>query len=103
MPFAALLSNTNEIHYRAIEAECMPLFLELHDCFLSYTIGLRKPDSEIYHYALNAMSVRPETTLFIDDAPQNISAAQAIGIQAYHVTAQTPLSDMVSIITSIKS
>lgn len=87
----ALLSNINDIHFRAIEEECMPLFLELHDCFLSYTIGLRKPQPEIYNYVLNTMNIKPETTLFIDDAPQNINSAQNTGINTLHITANTPL------------
>ncbi len=95
----ALLSNINEIHYAAIEDECMPLFLEMNDCFLSYAIGLRKPDLEIYQYALEAMNACPETTLFIDDAPQNIAAAKSLEIQTYHVTAQTPLSKVLYSIT----
>jgi putative hydrolase of the HAD superfamily len=96
----ALLSNINDIHCRAIEHQCLPLFLELHDCFLSYTIGLRKPEPEIYHYVLNAMDIVPETTVFIDDAPQNIAAAQAIGIKTFHFT---PNSSLSSVITSISA
>lgn len=95
----ALLSNINEIHYNAIEDECTPLFLEMNDCFLSYIIGLRKPDLEIYKYVLEAMNAPAETTLFIDDAPQNIAAAKSLGIQTYHVAPQTPLSNVLYSIT----
>ncbi|MBI3259091.1 MAG: HAD family phosphatase [Ignavibacteriae bacterium] len=98
----ALLSNINDIHYSAIEQECLPLFLELHDCFLSYSLGLRKPEHEIYQHVLKAMNVIPEKTLFIDDAPQNIQTARSLGIQTYHVTSQNPLRGILKSITKGK-
>lgn len=98
----ALLSNINDIHYCAIEEECQPLFLELDDCFLSYSIRLRKPDPEIFQYVLASMNVNPEKTLFIDDAPQNIVAARTLGIQTYHVTSQSPLKGALNSIINCK-
>jgi len=89
----ALLSNINDIHYTSIEDECMPLFLELHDCFLSYKIGMRKPNYDIFLYALDRINIKPENALFIDDAYQNIIAARSLGIQTVHLASQTQLKE----------
>lgn len=47
---------------------------------LSYEVGAWKPDPTIYRYALNALGMKPEETVFIDDAPRNITAAEKLGI-----------------------
>jgi len=41
---------------------------------------VRKPQLEVYRKALAISQRRPEETLFIDDSPANIQAAQALGI-----------------------
>jgi putative hydrolase of the HAD superfamily len=48
----------------------------------SSAVGLRKPDPAIFHLALEQLGgIDPERSVFLDDAPGNIAAAQAIGIQ----------------------
>ncbi len=88
----ALLSNINEIHFQKIEEECLPLYLELHDCFFSYKLGCRKPDSKIYRYAIEAMNIKPENALFFDDTPKNLVAAQEFGIKTCLISRHNPLS-----------
>jgi putative hydrolase of the HAD superfamily len=82
----ALLSNINEIHHARIEDQVKELFEQFDTMFLSYKIGMRKPDSEIYRYALDMLQMPANNVLFIDDSPLNITSAQQLGIQAYHVT-----------------
>lgn len=50
--------------------------------FLSYELGLRKPDPKIYQTVLQRLKADPSEVLFIDDMPQNVSAAQKLGINA---------------------
>lgn len=42
--------------------------------------GLAKPTPEIYHRALGRLEVRPEEAVFVDDVPENVDAAQAVGL-----------------------
>lgn len=87
-----LLSNINDIHFKAIDVECAELFGAFDTCFFSYKIGMRKPDTEIYRHVLQATHSQPENTLFIDDAPQNILGARLLGIGTYHVTPEHPIT-----------
>lgn len=47
--------------------------------YLSFEIGMRKPDEKIYKYVLDDLKVKPEDILFIDDDYQNILAAKRCG------------------------
>ncbi len=85
-----LLSNTNAIHIDAIKqqigTEQWNEFSVLFDkMYLSHEVGLRKPDKAIFHLILEEHNLNPENTLFIDDSPQHIKAAQEIGIQSHHL------------------
>ena len=49
----------------------------------SSAVGLRKPDPAIFQLALEQLGgVAPEAAVFLDDAPGNIAAAEALGIHA---------------------
>ena len=81
-----LLSNTNPFvqswaESSAFSASGRPLSSYLEKCYTSYEVGIMKPDAGIFEYMLNDADIRPEETLFLDDSPANIAAAQALGIQ----------------------
>ena len=44
--------------------------------------GVVKPEPEIFRRLLERFGLRPESTLFVDDSPRNVRAAQELGIQA---------------------
>jgi len=46
--------------------------------------GIMKPDSRIYHIALERLGCRPEEAVFIDDFARNIAGAQAVGLHTIH-------------------
>lgn len=82
-----LLSNTNVIHVQSFSAELQrvhgtpdftPYFKKW---YYSCSIGMRKPDAEIFHFVLNENSLTAEETLFIDDSIQHIHGAEKIGIR----------------------
>lgn len=51
------------------------------DCFfVSGFVYLQKPDPRIYQLALNVSQVKPEEVLYIDDRPELVEAAAALGI-----------------------
>lgn len=78
-----LLSNTNYLHYEHIRAKYS--FASLVDgAVLSYELGLRKPEPEIYHAALKLAGVPADQAIFIDDLKPNIEAAKKLGISVIH-------------------
>ncbi len=86
-----LLSNTNELHYQTIEKQYQSISKEgafeslFKKSYLSYRIGLRKPNQEIFENLLLDAHLKPENTLFIDDSLEHINAASTLGIRTYHL------------------
>jgi putative hydrolase of the HAD superfamily len=53
--------------------------------YYSCDIGMRKPDAEIFWHVLRENRLECNETLFIDDSPQHIEGARAIGLAAFHL------------------
>lgn len=51
----------------------------------SSSLGLRKPDPKFYLLACERNDVSPRETIFLDDIPENIKAAKAIGMDTIRV------------------
>jgi putative hydrolase of the HAD superfamily len=51
-------------------------------CVWSHSLKLAKPEAAIYHCAAEGLATDPSQILFIDDRPENIEAAQSVGMQA---------------------
>ncbi|MBC7569641.1 MAG: HAD family phosphatase [Spirosoma sp.] len=81
-------------------SETFPVAREQFD-FLSWFDGIvvsgiekdRKPFASFYNTLLNRYKLKPEECLFIDDNPQNVSAAEALGIRSIHFTEPEALQD----------
>jgi putative hydrolase of the HAD superfamily len=56
------------------------------DGVFSSRVRLIKPDPAIFRLAEQRLALDPPNTLFIDDSPRNVAAAQAAGWQALHFT-----------------
>ncbi|WP_240347237.1 HAD-IA family hydrolase [Curtobacterium sp. 24E2] len=54
----------------------------------SHEIGVTKPEPEAFRIALDQLAAAPEDVLFVDDVPENIEAARAMGIRV-HLHAET--------------
>ena len=48
----------------------------------SCELGIAKPDPAIYRYTCEKVAVAPGDALFLDDKPENIAAAESVGMQA---------------------
>lgn len=77
------LSNIAKHHMDAIEANWNGFFDGATGLFLSYQIGVRKPHPDIYRHALDTLGVPGEECFFIDDLPENVETARAVGINAH--------------------
>lgn len=83
----AALSNTNAIHVEHMR-RTWPLFSELNNVFLSNEIGKRKPQPEAFRHVLDALGVKPDRSVFIDDLEENVAAARTLGMHG--VVAHSP-------------
>ena len=84
-----LLSNISQMHWT--KAQNHLLTADGHiagyyfdNTFLSYEMGVMKPDTRIYTAVLNQTGMDAGRTLFVDDNEANCRAAQSLGIQAMH-------------------
>jgi putative hydrolase of the HAD superfamily len=77
----AILSNMgdNVLENMEREFDWLPRFDVL---VWSYKLRMAKPDPAIYRHTLKELGTLPEETLFLDDKPINIRAAQALGMKA---------------------
>ena len=60
-----------------------PVFGHFRDIVVSGTEKLAKPDPAIFRLAARRFAVDPAASLFIDDNPANIAAAEALGWQVH--------------------
>ncbi|QBG47420.1 HAD family phosphatase [Verrucomicrobia bacterium S94] len=77
------LSNIADYHIRAIENNWNGFFEGTTGLFMSYRMGVRKPDPRIYEMVLEELGVPGEQCFFIDDLAENVAAAREQGIEAY--------------------
>jgi putative hydrolase of the HAD superfamily len=59
----------------------------------SHAVNLAKPEPAIYLHAAEGLQTPPANILFLDDRPENIEAALAIGMQAIHYTTHAAFVD----------
>ena len=76
-----LLTN-NAREFEAAWKAMLPLDDLFDDVVDSSEVGMRKPDPAIYRLALERLGVAPGEAVFLDDAPGNVAAAEAVGMQA---------------------
>ena len=96
-----LLSNTNEIHlpyalekwYETTDTRFEKYF---EKTYLSYEMGMRKPNKEIFEFVCNENSLDPRRTLFIDDSVQHLEGAKQVNLQTHHLDSIQMLSKVFS-------
>jgi FMN phosphatase YigB (HAD superfamily) len=93
-----LLSNINAIHYTYIMNYLKTEFgfddnAHLFEkTYYSHLQGKRKPEINFFEQVLNDNNLNAEETLFIDDSPQHLAAAETLGIQTFLMTAPDTLA-----------
>ena len=86
-----LLSNTNAIHYEAINDIYRHQFGSnhfddhFHRAYYSHLYHQRKPDVIAYEVILAENNLKKEETLFVDDTMKNIAGAKAAGLQTLFI------------------
>ena len=80
-----LVSNTNALHWEGVLAVC-DVDRRVDALALSFRAGLVKPDPAFFRLALDLVGAAPERAFFVDDRPELVEAARAIGIDSLTVT-----------------
>ncbi len=75
----ALLSNINTLHYEYLKKN-FPVFGVFDKIFLSFELGLIKPDKEIYKKVIQELKVSPQEIFYTDDRPELVESANSQGI-----------------------
>ena len=89
----ACFSNTNELHW-SDQAEGFGLATLFDQRFLSFEMGLVKPDREAYGYVVDALDLRPDQVLFLDDNEINVEGARAVGLDAHRTVGVDAARDL---------
>ena len=79
-----ILSNTALSMHSAVEELIDMNYFDF--LFLSYEIGMEKPDNEIFEHVMEKMPHPKEEILFVDDRLSNVNAAKNFGMKAIHFT-----------------
>ncbi|MFZ4861677.1 HAD family hydrolase [Sphingobacterium sp. Mn56C] len=96
-----LLSNNNVIHYQQCMAHLQEQYgivdnsIFFERTYYSHTMGMRKPNPDIFAFVLQKEGLAPDKTLFIDDSPQHLRTAESLGMQVALCTADNPLEEIV--------
>lgn len=81
----ACLTN-NFVSAEAILSDAVSDVYALFDAVLeSRALGVRKPDPRFYELACEALGVRPEESVFLDDLGINLKPARALGMRTIKV------------------
>lgn len=79
----ACLSNTNTLHWEALSAS--PFIGLMDKSFLSFQLGMVKPDREVFNHVSAQIGVTGTRLLFLDDNVLNVDAAREAGWSAVKV------------------
>ncbi len=88
----AMVSNIDILHYEYLKKN-FPVFNVFHNIFLSYELGLVKPDPAIYQQALQSLGVEPTAVFYTDDRPELVESARGLGIKAFVFSGARQLED----------
>ena len=78
----ALLSNINFLHYEYLK-EHFPVFGVFDNIFLSFEMGLTKPNKEIYKKVIQTLQILPNEIFYTDDRAQLVDSAISLGIKGH--------------------
>jgi len=88
----ALASNSNSDYL--IEMLQRNKLDDLFDeVIISGEVGYSKPSAEFFEYLLKKLDLLPSQVVFIDDTPQNVVSAEALGIKSIGFTDALALKD----------
>lgn len=99
-----LLSNTNEVHierflldFKRAHPNLSRSFAEYFEAaHYSHELGMRKPEARIFEELIQRHNLTRQTTVFIDDNRENVSAARSVGLLGIDHLTNAPLTRVFS-------
>lgn len=79
----AVVSNCD--YFAGPLVQALGLKDEVDALVLSFEVGVHKPEAGIYRAALEALGARPEQAVFVDDQPEYLDGAAALGIETRYM------------------
>ncbi len=76
----AILSNTNPAHFQE-SCDTAAIVKNFSELYLSFQIGVAKPNPAVYQYVIRDLSADPSSLLFVDDLAENVAAAMKCGME----------------------
>jgi putative hydrolase of the HAD superfamily len=95
-----LLSNTNEIHFKAFSKYLKTTFGFsdfsgfFEQQYFSHLTGMRKPNAEIFELVLTENKLIANETLFIDDSLHHVEGSKKVGITGLHLQKGETVMDL---------
>jgi len=86
----SVISNTDVLHYDYL-VRTLPIMSCFQKPVTSFAAQALKPDEAIFRHALAVNGVEAKEAFFIDDKPENIAAAAALGIKGVVFAGADPL------------
>ncbi len=80
----AALSNSDSFLEERIDTFGIGHYFEF--VINSYRVQMAKPDSRIFHYLIDKISLEPHQILFVDDLTSNIRVARQLGLHGHVFT-----------------
>ena len=77
-----LLSNIDGFYWPVVR-DSQPELKLFESLFLSFELGLAKPDAEIFRRVCRRTQTLPEQCYFVDDTRANVNAALAVGFRGH--------------------
>lgn len=82
--FLSCFSNISCFHWDVLNSQHnLGKYFKKH--FLSFEIGLMKPNKDAYMHVIKELGCEPDQILFFDDSQANVSMGNEVGMRAYRV------------------
>jgi HAD superfamily hydrolase (TIGR01509 family) len=78
-----LASNTNELHFEWFSRQFEPVLRLFDEQVLSFRVGARKPAVQFFEACIGAAGRTADQIIYLDDRPDYVTAASALGVQAF--------------------
>jgi len=85
-------SNINEIMWLQIRDK-HGMGRLLNDYFLSYEMGMLKPDTGAFEYVIRELDIMPDRIAFFDDSEANVKGAEHVGMNSFVTKGLPELQD----------
>ena len=92
-----LLSNTNELHFQYIQEKYAALLSHFRALTLSYLVGSRKPEPQIFQALIRETGLPPAQILYTDDNEDFVATARSHGLVAWNFTSPRDFKEQLSL------